>query len=232
MNYSIKAIEKENQKRQKYKWRELIVNNISFVENSIGAKIYQKKINSKYAQKYLNLGCGESKFEGWVNADIYKFYKIIMGREPWPDWMLDATKPWNCPDEFWGGIYCSHTIEHIKYIDVIALFKEAYRTLASEKWIRIVVPDLNKYIKYYTGEASETEFEKFSYKALAVSDLTQNWGHISAWDEYLLIDLLQEIGFVNVTKVDYQKGTDSQLFKDEYIANRRWESLYVEAQKP
>lgn len=229
---TIDAIIKESKKRQPIKWRGIVFQNISFLENALGTKFFNKKINSQYRDKYLNLGCSGNEFEEWINADLYKFYNIIKGRDTFPDWMLDATKSWNCPDDFWGGIYCSHMIEHIKYIEVINVFKESYRTLQPGKWIRIAVPDLNKYIGYYNGQPSEPEFQQYPYRALAISDLTQNWGHISAWDEALLVDLLKELGFVQVSKKEYQEGSDQNLLQDVQISDRRWESLYVEAQKP
>lgn len=109
-----------NQKHQT--WKSLALDIIFFLENDLGSKFLRKPIADLHRGKYLNLGCGEDKFDGWVNADLYKFDKIFRGLETWPDWMLDATKPWNCPDNFWSGIYTEHAIEHIKYIGVVALF--------------------------------------------------------------------------------------------------------------
>ena len=230
---AIETIKKETQKRQPTKWGGIEVQNIFYLENTLGTKFFKKRINSKHRNKYLNLGCGGDEFKGWVNADLYTFHNLITGRRALPNWMLDATKPWNCPDDFWSGIYCSHMIEHIKYIEVINVFKEAYRTLQSGKWMRIAVPDLNKYIEYYNGEPSETGFQQYAaYKAFAISDLTQNWGHVSTWDEALLVDLLQELDFINVKKTKYQEGSDENLLQDVLSPDRRWESLYVEAQKP
>ena len=229
---SIEAIKKAAQKKQPVKWKRMAFQNIFFLENALGTKLFNKKINLKYCDKYLNLGCGKDKFENWVNADMYKFYSVMKGRNTFADWMLDATKPWNCPDNFWGGIYCSHIIEHIEHVDVFNLFLEAYRTLQKGKFIRVVVPDLSRYIEYYNGESSEPEFQKYPYKALAISDLTQSYGHVSTWDETLLVDLLQELGFVNVRKMEYQQGSDENLLQDIHLAKRKWESLYVEAQKP
>ena len=229
---SIEAIKKTVQEKQVIRWKRTTLQNIFFLENALGAMFFNQKISPKYRNKYLNLGCGDDKFDNWVNADLYKFYNIMRGRATFPDWMLDATKSWNCPDDFWGGIYCSHIIEHIKYLDVVFLFSEAYRTLQKGKFIRIVVPDLGKYVEYYNQNSSEAEFQKYSYRALAISDLTQSYGHISVWDEDLLMALLQESGFINVKKTEYQQGSDENLLQDVHIVQRKWESLYVEAQKP
>jgi hypothetical protein len=75
----------------------------------------------------------------------------------------------------------------------------------------------------------EDDFQ-FPNGAIAISSLTQQWGHVSTWDKHLLIDILAEIGFVNVSQVDFQQGSDKSLLRD--YQGRKWESLYVEAQKP
>jgi predicted SAM-dependent methyltransferase len=217
-----------NQKNQPGK--NIALTTIFVLENYLGSKLYRQRINPSYIGKYLNLGCGTLKFNDWVNADLYKLDKILRGMEEWPDWMLDATKAWNCPDDFWGGIYSEHMIEHINYLGVVEVFKECYRTLQQQKWLRIAVPDLNKYIRYYNNEPIDDRFKQFSCGAHAISELTQNWGHISVWDENLLGDVLKEVGFTKVNKVDFEISSDPKLLQD--TPGRRWESLYMEAQKP
>lgn len=56
----------------------------------------------------LNLGCGSSKFEGWINADFFAF----RSKEK-PDWMLDLRYPLNCDDNVWDGVFSEHTLEHL-----------------------------------------------------------------------------------------------------------------------
>jgi predicted SAM-dependent methyltransferase len=217
-----------NQKNQPGK--DTILSIIFLLENYLGSKIYRRRINPAYLGQYLNLGCGTFKFNDWVNADLYKLNKILRGLEQWPDWMLDATKAWNCPENFWGGIYNEHMIEHINYLGAVEVFQECYRTLQPQKWLRTVVPDLNKYVRYYNHDLTNDSFKQFSCGAHAISELTQNWGHTSVWDEHLLRSVLEEVGFVNISKVDFKVSSDSKLLKDN--PDRRWESLYMEAQKP
>jgi predicted SAM-dependent methyltransferase len=212
-------------------WSKLILDLVWLLESNLGSKIYRKKLNENNRGKYLNLGCGGDTFDGWINADYYKLHRIIRGLDDWPDWMLDATKSWNCPDNFFGGIYCEHTIEHIHYDKIVKFFEESYRTLQSGKYLRIVVPDLNKYVNYYNNNQSlDEKFCDFPGGAIAMHSLTQKFCHVSVWDEYLLAEVLSEIGFVNIKKVDFQKGSAPELLKDSM--KNKWESLYVEAQKP
>jgi hypothetical protein len=54
--------------------------------------------------RLLNLGCGPVKYPNWVNADSCSFHWIVLRPSPLPDWIMDATKAWKCPDAYWDGI--------------------------------------------------------------------------------------------------------------------------------
>ncbi|MBH8564348.1 hypothetical protein I8748_19515 [Nostoc sp. CENA67] len=60
--------------------------------------------------------------------------------------------------------------------------------------------------------------------------MTQNYGHVSVWDSELLARFLKDAGFINIKEVSFMEGTDELLLKDK--KDRKWESLYMEAQKP
>ncbi len=182
-------------------------------------------IASEY--KLLNLGCGDSPFNGWINADFFnvrfwKFFKSL--------WMLDMRYPLRCESNYWDGIFTEHTVEHLYPTESRYLFKELYRTLKKGCWLRISVPDLRKYIDYYLGRPVDKKFERWPGGAEALRSLTQNWGHHSVWDERLLALFLRQAGFINVKKVGFREGTDKRLLVDK--EERKWESLYMEAQKP
>ena len=56
----------------------------------LGNKFYYKPPPDKKTadgKRYLNLGCGPNRIEGWVNADFFRFHEWL---RPSPlDWMLD-----------------------------------------------------------------------------------------------------------------------------------------------
>ena len=178
----------------------------------------------------LHLGCGNSKFAGWVNADFYQGLKFWKKYSNKPDWILDLRYPLNCDSDYWDGVYTEHMLEHLLHPHVLHLLKEILRTLKPGRWLRVSVPDLEKYIDYYCGKKSHENFKRWPTGAEAVRSLTQNWGHLSLWNSELLGNFLREVGFANVRKVDFLEGTDKRIIKDK--ENREWESLYVEAQKP
>ncbi len=108
---------------------------------------------------------------------------------------------------------------------------EIYRILKPNCWLRINCPDLEKYVNYYIGKESNPEFNMFKTGCEAISTITQNYWHHSAWDEKLIIEALKSVGFTNIKKVKFgEEGTDKRLIKEEEV--RKWETIVVEAQKP
>jgi predicted SAM-dependent methyltransferase len=178
--------------------------------------------------RLLNLGCGGSFFNGWVNADFFtvRFWKFSKSL-----WMLDMRYPLRCESDYWDGIFTEHAAEHLYPTEARLLFRELYRTIKKGCWLRISVPDLRKHIDYYLGRPVDKKFKKrWPGGAEALRSLTQNWGHRSVWDERLLALFLRRAGFINVRKVGFREGTDKRLLMEK--EERKWESLYMEAQKP
>lgn len=134
----------------------------------------------------LHLGCGHSKFAGWVNADFYQGLKFWKKYPNKPDWILDLRYPLNCDSDYWDGVFIEHTLEHLLSLHVLNLLKEILRTLKPGCWLRVSVPDLEKYVDYYCGKKSHENFKRWLTGAEAIRSLTQNWGHLSVWDSELL----------------------------------------------
>ncbi len=123
-----------------------------------------------------------------------------------------------------------HVLEHLTPTKARNLLKEINRTLKDGAWLRLSVPDLDKYLEYCNNkDLSRDEFKKWETGAEAIRSLTQHFMHSSVWNYELLSRILEEIGFVNVRKVDFLEGTDTRLLKNKQT--REWESLYIEAQK-
>lgn len=189
------------------------------LEGMLGQLLYRKSPPKEFkGMKYLNLGCGDHHFEGWVNADFYRFSDLIRKKRGLPNWMLDAGKSWKCPSHYWDGIYTEHTIEHLDYNGACIALAECYRTMKPGASLRVIVPGIEKTMDNTVND-----------NALAVAHLTQTHGHVSVWSEGLLKNLLQEIGFNNVKVVKFQEGTNKDLIKD--LEERKSESIYVEAIK-
>ena len=200
------------------------------IERASGNLFFRKRPPDSGGTRLLNLGCGPLIYPGWCNADDYAFKRWLREKQFRPDWRLDITKPWMCDCNYWDGIFTQHVIEHVKYSQAILVMEESFRTLKPGAWIRISVPNLSKYIDFYNGRQQNTEFERFPLKALSISFMSQMHYHKSVWDGDLMVNVLNAIGFVNVSEVDIGQGVDKKIIKDQ--PEKDWESLYVEAQKP
>jgi len=175
---------------------------------------------------YLNLGCGPNVRKDFVNAD---FFVLRLWRAKL-DWMLDARFPLNCHSNSFAGVFSEHLLEHLYPVEVLNLLKEIHRILEPGRWLRVAVPDLRKYVDYYNGVDVDERFHMWPTGCEAIRSLTQNYGHRSTWDADLLQRFLREAGFANIKEVHFREGTDIHLCIDS--ESRRWETLYMEAQKP
>ena len=190
----------------------------------------KSKIISTDSALLLDLGVGENYKDGWTHVDFYslrlKFWKEYTQRRP--EIETDLRYPLNCHSNIVDGVYSGHTLEHLYPNHAYLLLNEIFRVLKPKCWLRICVPDLKRSVDFYNDKISIPEYK---YKAEAISNCTQNWGHHSVWDEELLSIALEITGFINIRKVEFGKdGTDKRLIKEE--EGRRHETLVLEAQKP
>jgi predicted SAM-dependent methyltransferase len=197
----------------------------------LGESFFKKKPPNtapKSGLKLLNLGAGSVKLEGFVNADFYRLHKLLSKSRA--DWMLDLSKPLNCDNDYWDGVLIEHVNEHLLYSQNYLLFKELFRTLRSKGVLRIVVPDLNHYLSWNELRLNEPKMDRYKSLPEAISNLTQNHAHVSVWNKELLQEVLEDIGFVEITETGYMNGNLQELIKDS--KNHQWQSLYMEAKKP
>lgn len=200
------------------------------LERALGNLVFRRFPPSLAEPRLLNLGCGNLRYPGWVNADEFGIKRSLREKQFRPDWRLDLTRPWKCQGNYWDGIFTQHVLEHLCYSDVIHVLEECYRTLKPGAWLRISVPGLDRYLEFFQRGSDSNFFRGFGNKALAVAFLAQMHFHKSVWDAELMTGVLSELGFVNVRTVDGRAGTDRRLVKDQ--DEKRDESLVVEAQKP
>jgi hypothetical protein len=201
-----------------------------WLEREVCHRIMRRPPPELAGPRLLNLGCGPHIYKGWVNADDYAFKRGLRENTFRPNWRLDITRPWRCPEGFFHGLFSEHVIEHVSYSEAVHVFREAFRTLEPGSWIRISVPDLAKYVRFYQGEPQASGFQDFPERALGVSFLTQMHMHRSTWDAALLTRVLTEIGFAAVREVVFGQGSDPRLIRDD--PDKAHESLYVEARRP
>ncbi len=192
------------------------------------------------AENYINLGCGSIIHEGMINIDFF-FEKGI-------DYGADLRYPLRIPSNSIDGIVCEHTMEHILYKDDAKLLSECHRVLKPGGTIRIILPDISKFINAYAKGDQEwfDQWEKIFFRdspdpsrskrsikspIQALSFVMQEYGHISAWDIPLMTKFLEEAGFKEIQECEHKKGRDENLLIDTDVPGRLYVSLYIEASK-
>jgi predicted SAM-dependent methyltransferase len=191
----------------------------------------------------VHIGAGPHPLDGWINIDV----------SPAP-FSMDAR--WGLP---FGAnscdfIFSSHMLEHLYYGDEVrAHLKDVFDTLKKGGVFRMIVPDIEKYIKAYAEDDREfyesqkkvwpwareckTKLEHFLAYAGAHQLIEEYLSHKYAYDFETLEFVLREAGFKKIIqssymasshpelKVDFASEVSAAKFGDQYF------SLFVEAVK-
>lgn len=219
-------------RRGEFESRESLLKSVYYhAERALGQALFRRPPPRADAPRLLNLGCGPLCYPGWVNADEFAFKRSLRESQFRPDWRLDVSRPWNCPDNYWDGIFTQHVIEHLHYSSAIFALDECYRTLRPGAWLRVSVPAIERTLSYYRDGGDDPFYRQFPRRGLALAFLTQMHFHKSAWDVELMSTVLRGLGYEQVQDVAAGQGTDPRLAgKDQ--ESKAVESLYVEARKP
>ena len=200
----------------------------------------------------LNLGCGLSIADGWINIDNSPNARLA--RYPWLRWTLwklgvlsnglysvewsDSIKTYdlkkNLPykDSSVDFAYTSHFLEHLEQRDSQRLMTEVFRVLKPGGLVRIVVPDLalgaRRYVaaidaKPQDGKAANLFLDWLQLNRPALRD-----PHLWMYDTASLSVMLSEVGFARVAVCEYRKGRVPDC---EILDNRPDDSLHIEAEK-
>lgn len=90
----------------------------------------------------LNIGCGETKLEGFINIDIEDSTK--------PDLILDLKKePFPYPNDSVDQINCLHNLEHIELKYWNQVLSEFYRVLKPEGKLLLAYPEFEICARYF-----------------------------------------------------------------------------------
>lgn len=183
---------------------------------------------------YINLGSGADAFPGFIGIDFFGSPGA---------YGADLRYPLLVEDNVVDGIFTEHTLEHLTYDEDARLLGECYRILRPGGRIRVVLPDVSLFAKHYAA-GDTTWFAKWEALVLtprgrkmmspmtAISFVTQEFGHRSAWDIETVDRYLTAAGFTDVVALEFGKGSDPMLVKDNPSPDRTFLSLYVEAVKP
>jgi hypothetical protein len=175
-------------------------------------------------QRALKLNVGGKPLESWVTIDLHPAQLRMDLRWSWP---------------FAAGsarfIHMCHVLEHFNYPgEALSILRQARRALEPGGVIRIVVPDLERYVAAYaardrqfferrteTWQSASSEgtlLARFLHYAGAGYYPGVEWHHKFGYDYETLSALLMEAGFPAVRRCAFMASTHPELRIDDTSA--------------
>lgn len=208
---------------------------VAFEMRSFIGRLFARRLRvSPDQDNYMNLGSADDRIAGYVAVDFF---------QPNVDYGADLRYPLLIDDAVFNGIFTEHTLEHLSYSEVAKILAECRRILKPGGIIRIIVPDLSIFVENYASN-NISWFRDWEREVLiprgrsmisrmeALSFVTQEYGHRSAWDFETMQKFLMDAGFIDIHKRAFHEGSDPRLLHDKDDVDRTMTSLYVEAKKP
>ena len=181
-------------------------------------------------KQYLDIGCGPNVHPAFVCLDWQWF--------PGIDLVWDVTRGLPLPNEHLLGVFTEHMLEHIPIVRAAAVLKEIHRVVKPNGNIRIVVPNLETYVRHYLDGLrmpyDDDDRVRFApacpvyTPAMSINRIMHEHGHRFIYDFRTLEQLLDSAGFREIREVSFRQGRDKVLAMRD-TPFREVESLYVEA---
>jgi len=177
-----------------------------------------------------NIGCGPFGQDGWVNVDLMKLKNV--------SFTFDTRKRLPFKNETVNRIRVEHFFEHLdKSSEAPFFLEECKRVMKEGAVLRIVVPDIEKFIAaYYKNDKNlwaglgydiDALPKGFDTKIAILNHIFRQDGeHKYAYDFESLNFVLLKHGFKNITRQQYRESLDEQLKDDQ--ENHSNHSLYVD----
>jgi len=176
----------------------------------------------------LNIGCGELIQPMWINVD----FKPRSGA-----FYFNALNPLPIDDQSVRRIHAEHFLEHLEYDDAIRFLCECKRILEVGGTMRIIVPDLEKYVRAYANNDTAF-FDRLKDLGGAVEPLPTNGAicnqmfrmggdHRFAWDFETLKFASHLAGLGSIRRSHHNDPSVADCI-DGQDWWRPFESLYVE----
>ena len=95
----------------------------------------------------LNIGCGANVEPDWLNLDADPHSETVL--------YFNALNPLPIANGAVERIHCEHFLEHLEFDRARAFLEDCHRVLELGGKMRVVVPDVQKYINAYSaGQAA------------------------------------------------------------------------------
>lgn len=177
-------------------------------------------IAAKRGSLRLHLGSGGNKIVEWLNVDL-----VGSGA----DLCWDIRRPLPFPHGAVSAVFLEHVLEHMTLAETLDTLRHIREVMAPGAVIRIGVPDAGLYaINYAQHEAALSDLRPGRpTRMLALREVFQEHGHVSAWDGETLCLALAEAGFSSPTVTP--GGESRWLSPAPDRPERIRESVYVES---
>lgn len=218
----------------------------------------------KSEKLYIQYGCGWSgpTPQQWMNFDssptlrferlpiIGQFYTKNKARFPENVRYGDIVKGLPLKDNSVHGIYASHVLEHLSYVDCLKALTNTCRVLKPGGFFRLIVPDLRvrviKYLDQYNNgyDNASHQFMNSTYLGMYKRDRSllgfiKSWKgnslHLWMWDFLSMKSALLDAGFERVRNCQYSDCEDTMFRlvekRDRFIDEDIIE-LAIEVRKP
>ena len=172
----------------------------------------------------LHIGCGPYRHEGWYHVDF---------RSSNADLSIDIRRGLPFGDGSCRFIFCEHVFDHLELRELRGVLSECRRVLEPGGAIRIILPDLERFVRAYCGR--ETEWVRAvwgrdlspteSLNEIFFADIMKRFLH----DFSSLSGALRQAGFKEVYATAPRESRFPELNIDSNLPHRRLDSLYVEA---
>jgi len=189
----------------------------------------------------VHVGCGGHELPGWINVDNHPAPLAIN-----LDWGLPL------PTGSARYVFVAHLLEHLFHpAQSSRLLREIRRVLAPDGIVRIVVPDIEKYLRAYASgdEAFFAEIRRQRGLPVELTNLETLLPYAGAnatpdallehhkfgYDFATLAGALERAGFADVRRCGYQRSPHAELRVDDASSNASAQhdgehlSLFVEA---
>ena len=164
---------------------------------------------------------------------------------------VDCRKPLPLPDASFIAVFSEHQFEHFEYSAGVSLLAECYRVLKPGGVLRIVTPDLRRFLSLFhdepppEGRAFRDWFLREympecpgAPEVFLLNGIMHLFGHQFLYDRELIGIALTQAGFVDSTFTEAGDsrhpdlvGTDARA-RGPYARYNAFESLAIEARKP
>lgn len=197
---------------------------------------------ASHSVRKLHLGAGGNDPRGWLNTDVFPIREEVY---------LDATKPYPFSDGSFQYVFSEHMIQAVPWEGGVAMLKECHRVLAPGGKLRVVTPNLAKFVQLLTGNP-DADAQRFIAAKLRLTGWPESpvngayifnrqvrdWGHKFLYDPATLRKSFELAGFKQMSEYPVDEKTDPVFREVEFRTRNegsdlwlvnRWESIAFEA---